>query len=58
MIDFFVLIANFFKSIFNLLNTTIINGGSGGQFTSLGGLIFVLIVLGFIVNVFWKGARA
>lgn len=59
MIDFFLMLGNFFTDIFRLLNGTIISGGSGNNMsTSLGGLLFACLVLGFAVNIFWKGARA
>ena len=59
MIDFFLRLSYFFGDIFRLLNGTIISGGSGNNMsTSLGGLLFACCVLGFAVNVFWKGARA
>ena len=59
MIDFFRLIGEFFSDIFRLLNGTIITGGDSNHMTtSLGGLLFVCIVLGFAVNIFWKGARS
>lgn len=59
MIDFFYLIGDFFLNIFKLLNGTIIDGGDTyNMTTSLGGLLFVCIVLGFAVNIFWKGARS
>lgn len=59
MIDFFHMLSNFYFDIVRLLNGAIITGGKGNNMvTSLGGLIFVCLVLGFAVNVFWKGARA
>ena len=59
MIDFFRMIGEFFTNIFRLFNGTIITGGDGSNMTtSLGGLLFVCIVLGFAVNIFWKGARS
>lgn len=59
MIAFFRLLGEFFTNIFRLLNGTIITGGDGSNMTtSLGGLLFVCIVLGFAVNIFWKGARS
>ena len=59
MIDFFHILSNFYFDIIRLLNGAVISGGPGNNmYTSLGGLIFVCLVLGFAVNIFWKGARA
>lgn len=53
------MLSNFYFDIIRLLNGAIIIGGKGNNMvTSLGGIIFACLVLGFAVNVFWKGARA
>lgn len=59
MMDFIWLVVNFFQSIFNELHSAVIRFGSGNNdVTSIGAILFACIVIGFVVNVFWKGARA
>ena len=59
MLDFIYLISRFFVNIFGLLGQTIIPfGGNFNDTTTLGGILFACLVIGFAVSVFWKGARA
>lgn len=59
MLDFFYLLATFFHRIFSLLGDTVIPFGGGlDDSTTLGGILFACIVIGFAVSVFWKGAKS
>lgn len=57
MYEFFRILAAFFRSIFSVLNTTFI---PLYPFTdvSLGSILFVCLVIGFTVSIFWKGAKS
>ena len=59
MLDFIYLISRFFVNIFGVLGDTVIPfGGNFADSTTLGGILFACLVIGFAVSVFWKGARA
>lgn len=59
MLDFVWLITNFFQRIFNELQSATIRFGDGSNdVTSVGAILFACIVIGFVVNIFWKGAKA
>lgn len=53
---FFVLISDFYKDIIGLFNSTQLDGGAY-QIT-LGSILFCCLVIGLVVSVFWKGAKA
>ena len=60
MLEFVTLISSFFVSIFNIFSDTVIPFGgnfSGSSFT-LAGLLFACLVIGFVVSIFWKGAKS
>lgn len=52
---FFVLMSNFYSSIFDLFSNTVFE--IEGTKVSLGALIFVPLVIGLVISVFWKGSR-
>lgn len=54
--EFIALIQNFYSSILELFGRTVLT--IGPVQTSLGGILFACIVVGFIVNLYWKGAKA
>lgn len=59
MIGFFDIVWNFYTGIFNKINATEIKyGESPDDIVSLGSILFSAIVLGFVVSLFWKGAKA
>lgn len=59
MLDFVWLITIFFQRIFNELQEATIRFGTGSNdVTSIGAILFACIVIGFVVNIFWKGAKA
>lgn len=55
MSEFISLIQNFYSSILQLFGRTVLN--IGVIQTSLGGIIFACVVVGFVVNLYWKGAK-
>lgn len=55
MAEFVFLIRDFYSSILSLFGRTVLN--IGGIQTSLGGIIFACVVVGFVVNLYWKGAK-
>lgn len=59
MLDFVWMITNFYQRIFNLLQEATIRFGTGqNDVTSIGGILFACIVIGFVVHLYWKGAKA
>ena len=59
MMDFIRLVWDFYARIFDKLNGIIIDFGDGSSLsTSLGSILFSAIVIGFVVSMFWKGAKA
>lgn len=57
--DFVWLITDFYQGIFNKLQNAIILTGYGfNDVTSIGTILFACIVIGFVVSLFWKGAKA
>jgi hypothetical protein len=55
MQDFFELFISFISDIFGLLNRFSIQ--SFGYSASLGSILIAFLVIGFVISVFWKGAR-
>lgn len=53
--DFFILMSDFYAAIFNLFSQTVFE--IEGTRVSLASLIFVPLVVGLVVSVFWKGSR-
>lgn len=53
--DFFILISDFWSSIFNLFTNTVFE--IEGTNVSLAALIFVPLVIGLVISIFWKGSR-
>lgn len=59
MLDFVFLVSRFFINIFAVLGSTVIPfGGNFDGTTSLGGILFACLVIGFAVSIFWKGAKS
>lgn len=56
MINFFNMIADFWRAIIAQFDKRPIQIGSWS--VSVTALIFAFIVIGFVVSLFWKGARA
>ena len=56
MVDFVYMIAEFYNDLFNgvLMNITIYHGTTP---TSLGAILIVGAIVGFVITVFWKGAH-
>lgn len=59
MYEFFYMIADFYAGIFDKLNQAVFRyGSSSWDVTSVGSVLFAAIVIGFVVSIFWKGARS
>ena len=59
MMDFIWKIWDLYTGIFNALGKAVFRYGSGkNDFTSVGSVLFAAIVIGFVVSLFWKGAKA
>ena len=59
MMDFVWEIWRLYTGIFNELNVAYFRYGDGANdVTSVGSVLFAAIVIGFVVSLFWKGARA
>lgn len=59
MLDFVFLISRFFVNIFNKLGDVVIPfGGRFDDSTTLAGILFACLTIGFVVHIFWKGAKA
>lgn len=59
MMDFIWLVWDLYTGIFNKLGEATFRYGSGANdVTSVGSVLFAAIVIGFVVSLFWKGARA
>ena len=59
MLDFVWLVTNFYQRIFNTLHDATIRFGTGANdVTSVGAILFVCIVIGFVAHLYWKGAKA
>lgn len=56
MLEFFTMLRGFYQSILSLFGQTVITFGSVK--TSLGGIIFACVVIGFVVSLYWKGAKS
>lgn len=52
---FIDMIAQFWRSLFDLLNSVVLD--YAGIEVSLGALIFVPLVVGMVVTIFWKGSK-
>lgn len=56
--QFFYMIADFFGGIFNLFNNTYFRFADGASgITNLGSVFFAMIVVGFCISLFWRGAK-
>ena len=55
MSNFFVLLVNFWKSLFGLLDKVVFE--INGVDISLGTLVVSFLLVGLVISVFWKGAR-
>ena len=55
---FLSMIIDFFSSIIDLLSNAVIVYDSSGNFTTVGDILFAAIIIGFVVSLFWKGAKA
>ena len=59
MEHFFVLIYSFYADILDKLSSTFIRFGDGvSSAVSIGSILVSAIVIGFVVNLYWKGAKA
>ena len=59
MMDFIWLIVDLYNGIFNKLNSAVFRFGSGSNdVTSIGSVLFAAVVIGFVVSLFWKGAKS
>lgn len=56
MFECFELIYDFLAGIWDLFNRTLLP--VAGEVVTLGGVLFVCVVISLAVSVFWKGARA
>lgn len=59
MMDFIYLLGDLYNGIFNKLNEAVFRFGSGSNdIVSIGSILFASIVIGFVVSIFWRGAKA
>lgn len=59
MDEFIWLLVDLFNGIFNKLNAATFRFGTGANdVTSVGSVLFAAIVIGFVVSLFWKGAKS
>lgn len=59
MMDFIWKIADLYNGIFNKLNSAVFRFGSGANdVVSVGSVLFAAVVIGFVVSLFWKGAKS
>lgn len=59
MYEFFWMLADFYSGIFSKLNNAYFHYGSNSNdYTSVGSVLFAALVIGFVVSLFWKGAKA
>ena len=59
MMDFIWLLVDLYNGIFNKLNSTLFRFGTGeNDVVSIGSVLFAAVVIGFVVSLFWKGAKA
>lgn len=56
MSSFFFMVRDFYSDILSLFGRTVLD--IGGVQTSLGGIIFACIVVGFVVNLYWRGTKS
>lgn len=56
MFEFFALVRDFYVDIFDLFNNTVFMIDNNP--VSLGAMIFVPLVIGMVVSIFWKGAKS
>lgn len=56
MSDFFILIRDFYVDIFDLFDKYSFT--IGNYEVNYLSMIFVFIVIGFVVSIFWRGAKA
>ena len=53
--QFFILLRDFYSDILKLFGRSVLNFGNIQ--TSLGAVIFACITIGFVVSLYWKGAK-
>ena len=59
MTEFIWKIWDLYTGIFNELNSAVFRYGNGANdVTSVGSVLFAALVIGFVVSLFWKGAKA
>lgn len=59
LMDFIWKIWDLYTGIFNALGAATFRYGAGeNDVTSIGSVLFAALVIGFVVSLFWKGARA
>lgn len=59
MTEFIWKIWDLYTGIFNELNNAFFRFGNGANdVTSVGSVLFASLVIGFVVSLFWKGAKA
>lgn len=59
MLEFIWKIWDLYTGIFNKLGSTYFRFGSQpNDVTSIGSVLFVALVIGFVASLFWKGAKA
>lgn len=56
MVDFFQLLAAFFRAVINKLNS--VSFSISGYNVTLAGLLFAFLVFSIVISVFWKGGKA
>lgn len=56
MTAFINLFVDLWKQIINLLSNTAIE--LGGYTVSLFSVLLVMVIIGFVISVFWRGAKA
>lgn len=59
MMQFFYMLWGFIGGIIDELNAAVFRFGDGvNDVTSIGSVIFAALVIGFVVSMFWKGAKS
>ena len=58
MMNFVWMIWDLYTGIFNKFQQAVFVYSTSGKVTSLGSVLFACLVIGFVVSLFWKGAKA
>lgn len=59
MLEFIWKICDLYTGIFNKLSSTYFRFGTlQNEVTSIGSVLFAALVIGFVVSLFWKGAKS